>query len=419
MTRMRPLKSLISLAEAQRLIDGRVHTVETTEPVPLISACGRVLACDVAAPADVPGFDRAAMDGYAVRARDTFAAGTSSPVLMKLAGVVHAGQRAAVEVKAGECVQVATGAVMPRGADAVVMVENTETAEGGIQFFSRVAPGDNLSRAGTDIPAGRTVLQAGTVLAPSTVGVLASLGISDADVYTRPRVALLPTGGEVVPPSAELETGHVHDINTYTLGALVEANGGEAVVSDIAGDSVKDLSSALDAALGCDMVVLSGGSSVGERDLLVDVVTERGELLFHGIQVKPGKPTLFAVVDDKIVLGMPGYPTSCLLNGYVLLAPLVRKMARLPPAETLIRKARLSRRVVSALGRHQFLTVRLDGDVAHPAFKESGAITSMADADGYIEIPANTDLLDRDEEVEVVMFGHQDLRPQPAHRSNT
>jgi molybdenum cofactor synthesis domain-containing protein len=344
------------------------------------------------------------MDGYAVRAEDTFSAGDSSPALLELAGSVHAGENADTGVTVGRCVQIATGAIMPAGADAVVMVENTDSSDDGIQVFGRVPPGENVSRAGEDLASGSTVLKTGTALTPSSVGVIAALGLAEVDVYRRPDVAVLPTGGEVVPPGRELKPGQVHDINTFTLGSLVDENGGRAVLMDITGDDTEDLAAALDAALECDLVVLSGGSSVGERDLLVDVVGEKGELVFHGIQVKPGKPTLMAVINGKTVLGMPGYPTSCLLNGYVLLAPLVRKMARMPPLVPSKVRGKLSRRVLSSLGRHQFLTVRMEGDTVHPAFKESGAITSMADAHGYIEIPENVDLLDRDEEVEVVLF---------------
>lgn len=401
---MKPLKSLISLEEARKLLLDAARPIERTEEVLLLQAGGRVLAQGVVAGIDVPPFPRAAMDGYAVRAEDTFGAGDLRPVELPLIGVIHAGEEGREEVKKGTCIQVATGAPMPLGANAVVKVEDTELFGDKVRVYKPVHPGANLAPAGEDIRKGAEMLQPGSYLTPSKVGVLAALGISRLRVYARPSVAVIPSGSEVVEPGKSLGPGRIYDINSYTLAALIQENGGLPRVFPIMADEVVGLREALVEALAFDLVVISGGSSVGERDLLASVLDGMGEVIFHGIAVKPGKPTLLALVEGKPVLGMPGYPTSCLTNGYGLLVPMLRKMARLPDGEREPLRVPLARRVTSTIGRHQFLPVKLLKGQAVPVFKESGAITSMADADGYIEIPANVDLLERGEVVEVKLF---------------
>jgi molybdenum cofactor synthesis domain-containing protein len=226
----------------------------------------------------------------------------------------------------------------------------------------------------------------------------------DVDVYERPRIAILSTGNEVVDPGQPLGPGQIYDINQFTLSSIVEAHGGVPAVLPGAHDTLDSLSASLDAALAGDVLVFSGGSSVGERDLMLDLLLKRGDVLFHGVAVKPGKPTVFGRVDGRPVLGMPGYPTSCLSNGYMLLAPMVRRMARLPAHRPHVARVPLARRIVSTTGRHQFYTVRIIDGAAVPAFKASGDITSMAHADGYIEIPAHVDIVETGETVDVKLF---------------
>ncbi|MEM3086202.1 MAG: molybdopterin-binding protein [Halobacteria archaeon] len=403
---MRPLKALLSLEEALAALIGAARPLAATERVPLQEAGGRVLALDLVAPGDVPPFRRAAMDGYAVRARETFGASTQRPKKLRKVDEVHAGEAARVPVGPGECVQIATGAPMPEGADAVVMVEDTEAEGEAVSVYSALHPGANVSPAGEDIRKGTRVLAAGTLLDPSRVGVLAALGVAEAEVYRKPAVAILPSGNEVVPPGRALGAGEIHDVNTYTLSTLVAAHGGVAKVFPPVPDDSRSIREALSWALkGSDLVVATGGSSVGARDLMVEVLGSMGRILFHGIAVKPGKPTLAAVVEGKIALGMPGYPTSCLTNGYGMLVPLLRNIGRYPPWEPRVVRLPLARRVVSPVGRFQFLPVKVAGGKAVPVYKESGAITSMSEADGYVEIAANVDLVDRGEEVEVKLFG--------------
>jgi molybdenum cofactor synthesis domain-containing protein len=257
---------------------------------------------------------------------------------------------------------------------------------------------------GGDIKAGVVILKAGIVLDAGKVGVIASQGLSKIKVYEKPRIAVIPTGEEVVQSGKKLQPGQLYDINSHTISALVSASGGIPVRIDIAGDKAEELRAAVKEALKSDIVVLSGGSSVGERDLLVDVIDMWGEILFHGVQVKPGKPTIFAMIEGKPLMGMPGYPTSCLINSYLFLVPAIRKLAHLPSRSGDTVKAKLSRRIPGSTGRRQFLTVKLVGDEAVSVFKESGAITSIAEADGYIEIPENIDMLEKGQIVTVTLF---------------
>ncbi len=403
---MKPMKALISLEEGMRILLDIAQPLRRTERVPLLQASGRVLAEAIVAAADVPPFPRAAMDGYAVIAQDTFGAGNFNPARLRLIEVVHAADIAQSAVSAGGCIQVATGAPVPPGADAVVQFEDTEVeAEtGAVKVYTPVYPRQNISSRGKDIQAGQTVLGAEIGLDPSKIGVLAALGFTDVVVFARPIVAVIPSGNEIVAPGKPLTPGKIYDINSYTLAALVQDVGGTPQLFPIMQDTLEDVCRTLREALACDLVVLSGGSSVGERDVMVEAVESMGEVKFHGIAVKPGKPTLCGVIEGKLVLGMPGYPTSCLTNGYGLLAPALRKLAHLPEVRTGGLELPMARRYSSTTGRHQYLPVRIEGGEVAPVFKESGAITSMADAEGYIEIPANVDLVEKGERVLVKFF---------------
>jgi molybdopterin molybdotransferase len=403
---MKPMKALISLEEGMRILLDIAQPIRGVERIPLLQASGRVLAEPIVAAADVPPFPRAAMDGYAVIAADTFGAGNFNPVRLRLIEVVHAADIAQGAVTSGGCIQVATGAPVPPGADAVVQFEDTEVeAEAGaVKIYTPVYPRQNISSRGKDIQVGQTVLGAETRLDPSKIGVLAALGFTEIAVVAKPTVAVIPSGNEIVAPGESLTPGKIYDINSYTLAALVQDVGGAPRLFPIMKDTLEDVQRTLRDALACDLVVLSGGSSVGERDVMVEAVKSMGEVKFHGIAVKPGKPTLCGVIEGKLVLGMPGYPTSCLTNGYGLLAPALRKLAHLPALRTGGVELPMARRYTSTTGRHQYLPVRIEGGEVAPVFKESGAITSMADAEGYIEIPANVDLVEKGERVLVKFF---------------
>ena len=406
-TAMRPIRKTIPMEEALRIVLEAARPIERTARVGLPDAAGRVLAADVAAARDVPPFDRAAMDGYAVAAADTSGAGRQEPARLRCIESVHTGMVAERRLGPGECIQIATGAPMPDGADAVVMVEETARDADDVRVFAAVHPRQHVGRRGADIAAGATLLSAGDLLTPSRVGSIAALGIAEVSVYDRPRVGLVSTGNEIVEPGRPLGPGQIYDINRFTLGAVVAEHGGDPVPFPITADSLPALGAAVDEiiAQGTDILVFSGGSSVGERDLTLDVMREKGAVAFHGIAVKPGKPTAFGHVGRTPVLGMPGYPTSCLSNAYLLLVPFLRLVARLPPHRMRTVRVPAAHRFVSAPGRHQFYTVRIVDGAAVGAFKASGDITSMSQADGYVEIPLRTDVIEAGEPVEVALFG--------------
>jgi molybdopterin molybdotransferase len=411
---MRPITETVLFEDALQIVLKEAAPVTRTEIVPLSEADGRVAARDVTASVDVPPFDRAAMDGYAVVAADTFGVGTQAAKPLTCVDRVFTGQVPARGIASGECIEIATGAPMPAGADAVVMVEETErdrTDPNLIRIMTPVYPRQNVGRRGADITSGQTVVSREQVLNPSRIGALAATGVTAIEVFARPSIAILSTGNEIVPPGQPLGPGQIYDVNRFTLEAVIGRHGGTTAILPIAADTVEELSDALMGARAHDVVVFSGGSSVGERDLILDVLRRQGDVLFHGVAVKPGKPTIFGrIASDSAqgrptpVFGMPGYPTSCLSNAYMMLVPFVRKMARLPRWEPATVEAPLARRIVSTTGRHQFYTVRLVDGRAEPAFKASGDITSMAHADGYIEIPAQTDVVEAGTLVTVKLF---------------
>jgi molybdopterin molybdotransferase len=284
------------------------------------------------------------------------------------------------------------------------MVEETGRVEDAIEIYAAARPGQNIGRRAADIAKRDVVIRRGDVLTPSRVGALAAIGCTEALVFAQPRVALVSTGNEVVEPGTALQPGHIYDVNRFTLSAIVTLHGGVAEAHQPAADSLDALLRAIDECAAADLVVFSGGSSVGERDLLVDAIAQRGTMIFHGIAVRPGKPTAFAMIGEMPFFGMPGNPTSCLSNAYILLVPYLRAMARLPVHAPRTIDARLGKRIASAVGRHQFYTVTLQDGVAYPAFKGSGDITSLSQADGYIEIPANQDVVEEGEQVVVTLF---------------
>jgi molybdenum cofactor synthesis domain-containing protein len=409
---MRPFTDTLPFDKSLCLVQAEARPTTRTERVPLSGADGRVLVAAVRAAIDVPPFDRAAMDGYAVVAADTTAASPSAPVALDLAGRLFTGEMASVQVTPGTCVEIATGAPLPPGADAVVMVEHTRVrqVDGGQAVHSRVeihhavTPRQHVGPRGGDIMAGHVVLEAGTVLTPARIGVLAALGCTGIEVYARPRVAILCTGDEVIDPGESLGPGQLYNVNRFTLEALVRRHGGEPVALPTSRDSIRALSDTIARAGGCDILVFSGGSSVGERDLVIDALRQHGEVVFHGVAIKPGKPTVFGRIGDAPVLGLSGYPTSCLSNGHLFLVPLLRTTARLPAWEPRQVTVPLARRISSAVGRVQFYMVRIINGQAEPAFKASGDITSMANADGYVTVDAATELLESGTQVAVTLY---------------
>lgn len=401
---MRPIRHTISIAEATRLVLQAAAPIERTEQIGVAGADGRVTARTIVATADVPPFDRAMMDGFAVIADDTIGAGRATPSTLECIGTVYTGEMPSRGIMRGQCLQIATGAPLPDGATAVVMVEETERSGDAVRVLSPVSPRQHVAQRGADLQSGQVVLERGAHLTPARLGALAAAGVVEIEVYARPTVAILSTGNELVEPGTPLAPAQIYDINRYTLAAVAAAHGATAVTLPTAPDALDELTHALEQAAVADVVLFSGGSSVGDKDLILDVIARAGVVLFHGIAVKPGKPTIFGQVGGTPIFGMPGNPTSCLSNAYLLLIPLLRRIARLPEYRPHTIRAPLARRIVSTTGRHQFYTVRLVEGAVMPAFKSSGDITSMSQADGYIEIPADVGILEAGEPVEIKLF---------------
>ncbi len=400
----RPGRQLVGVEQARAILRVHGEPVTRVETVALDLADQRVLAQTLVASHDVPQFARSMMDGFAVRAVDTVGATRDQPKTLHLVERIYSGRAPIDSVTPGTCAGVATGAPMPAGADAVVMVEHTATSGETVSVFHEVAPRLHVGRAGSDLVAGEIAVTEGTVLSPARLGVIAALGLERVEVFQRPRVAILSTGDEIVAPGGALGPAQIFDSNTAALSAAIRLNGGEPVIAPRTGDHVEALTAAFRRCLGEDVVLFSGGTSVGERDYLLEIIAASGTVHFEGLLLKPGKPTVFATVDGRPVFGMPGNPVSCLTNAYLLVAPLLRRMAHLPPALDRTVLARLASPVESPAGRHQIYPVRLGGAEAIPVFKGSGEITSLARADGYFEIPSEVERVEAGSVVEVTLF---------------
>jgi len=380
--------------------------------VALDEAGGLALAEDVVSKLDVPPFDRASVDGYAVHASDTFGVGEDSPVRLECVGRLPAGAWLRVELRAGECLEIATGAPLPRGADAVVMVEHAVVRKNIVKVYRAVAPGENVARRGSEVKRGATVLRAGQRLSSPSIGTLAAIGFKKVKVYKRPRVAVISSGAELRAPGSRLGRGQVYDVNGLAICRAIEECGGEAEYLGIARDRPSQIAGLVRKGLsGSDVVVISGGSSAGARDIVPSVVDSLGRpgVIVHGLALKPGKPTFIAVIRGKPVFGLPGYPVSALIIFDQLIAPQLRRMAGLSQLERRTVRAKLSMKILSARGRREFVPVELvrgsEGLSARPILKGSGAITVLSEADGYIEVPLEEEIIGEGKIVEVVLFG--------------
>jgi molybdopterin molybdotransferase len=378
------------------------------EAVPIERALGRVVAIDVTAADAMPGFARSTVDGFAVRATDTYGASEGLPSYLSLVGAVRMGAAPTVDVASGTCVSVPTGAVIPDGADSVVMVEYTaETMQGTIEVTRPVAPGAGLVGADEDVRPGAVLIRAGRPLRAAELGLLAAAGVITIHVHARPKVAIISTGDEVVPPSTtKLAAGQVRDATASALVGLTLEAGGEPVIAGIVPDDRGALESALRHALGfADLVVISAGSSVGARDETAGAVGALGTIWCHGLAIKPGKPTLLAECAGVPVLGLPGNPLSALVVFRMIGTPVVWRLAgsETPPPEPSTR-AHLSRGVPSAAGRLDIIQIEMRNGLAEPVFGPSALLSVLTRADGYIVVPEPATGLDGGIEVEVVLY---------------
>ena len=404
-----------SPSEARALLDRSTASLDT-ETVALAAGLGRVAATPIHSPIELPEFTRSVVDGYAARAQDTFGASPTSPAYLKVVGEVPMGQAATVAVGAGEAVKVATGGMIPDGADAMVMVEYTEAVGGDeslIEVTRAAAPGDAIVRHGDDLQRGALIVKAGRRLRAQDLGALAGVGHTEVEVYRRPRVAVIPTGDEIVPADQTPRPGEVRDINTDALSAVVTVAQAEPKLYPIVRDDPDALRQTLsDAIETTDLALIAGGSSVGTRDWTLDVLMERpgAELLMHGISIRPGKPVIVVALGEQLVFGLPGNPVSALIVFQQFVAPYLRRLSgetsRLP-GRPLVR-ARLTASYGSDPGKEDYVRVQVretaDGYVAEPLLGKSTLIMTMVEGDGIIIVPENLEGLEAGAEVDVHLF---------------
>ena len=400
-------------SEALEVLLSRLQARPRTERIPTALATGRVLRTAVVSPEDLPAWPRATMDGYSVRARDTFGATEGLPAYLEVVGEVPMGQEPRVSVGPGQAARAFTGGLLARDADAVVMVEHTQAVDDGtIEVLRPVAPGENVVQPGEDVRRGEEVLPAGHLLRPQDVGALLALGITTVEVAQRPRVAVISTGDELVPPEESPGPGRIRDVNTYTVTALVEAAGGRVSRTWLLPDDFQAQRRAASEALEtADLLVFSAGSSVSARDMTAQVIAGLGSpgVLVHGISIRPGKPTIVGLVEGRPVFGLPGNPVSAMVVFDLLVRPTLYRLAGCPtPPEPPTTSARLARDVPSATGREDYVPVRLadgpDGPVADPVFGKSNLIFTLVRSQGLVRVPLDRSGLYAGEEVPVRLF---------------
>jgi len=400
-TGVKEFRKLVTMDEARNIIeslDVRSSPIE----IDIENATGCVLAKDIISEVDVPPFTRASMDGYAVCAPDTYQAREDRPIRLKLVGSIPAGLNTDIHIGEGEAVEISTGAVMPAGADSVVMVEYTHIDK-DLYVHRPVSINENVMHAGSDIMIGERVLKKGTLLTARETGVLASIGKKTASVL-RLNVGIISTGNELAEPGCELGEGEIYDINSFSLFCAVKECGGTPIRYEIVKDNENEITKTLKkAAKGCDIILTSGSTSAGSGDIMYRIIGKNGAVLAHGIDIKPGKPAIIGKVFGKPVFGLPGYPASSLTIFNEFVAPLIRKITG-KKEERLQTKAKMAVRIRSE-GRSQLLPVGIVRNVAYPVEKGSGAITTLSEADGFIKIPGNVEMIDAGELVDVTLFG--------------
>jgi len=385
------------------------------ETVPLSEALGRVVSREMTAREDLPEFPRATMDGYAVKAKDTFGATEGLPILLEVGGEVLMGQAPAVNVRPGTAVRISTGGMLPEGADAVVMIEYCHDLDDQtIEVCRAVSPLENTISPGDDLKKGTVLFEKGSILRPQDLGLLAGLGMGEVTVYRRPKVAIISTGDEIVPIHQRPEPGQVRDINSYTLSSFCAQAGAIPLFMGLCRDSVTELRALVARGLEtADTLLISGGSSVGARDLTVKVLEsfDDMELLVHGISISPGKPTIIARIGQKAVFGLPGHAASAMVVAEIFLTPFLAGLAGDAKAYEdgyFYAHAELTRNVESASGRDDYIRVKLDKRAgrlfAEPVFGKSGLISTLVEADGLVKIDRNTEGLYQGQIVPVLLF---------------
>lgn len=405
---MHEFMPLIPVSEALGIWTSLFHSERVSEEVSLMDALGRVTSRPVVSPENLPGFARSTVDGYAVASRDTFGASEGLPALLNLAGEVSIGREAGFALMRGHAAWVPTGGMIPSGSDAVVMLEHTETLGDIVQAARAVAPGENVLGPSEDVAQGSVAIAAGRRLGPGEIGLMAALGLTVVPVVRRPRVTVLSTGDEIVPAENRPAPGQVRDINRYTVSALVIQGGGAVIRAELLGDDPDALTAFVaKAATDSDLIVLSGGSSVGNRDFTLQAINRAGTpgVVIHGVAIRPGKPTVLGVVSGVPVLGLPGHPASAMIAWRLFGRPALDAASGTSSPVLFTLRARLAKNLPSAAGREDFYRVRLiasgEGWQAEPVLGKSGLISTMSGIDAILRIPPESEGLQAGDTVEV------------------
>lgn len=381
------------------LYEEKIETIKTKD------SYNRILAKDLNAQINLPPFDKVLKDGYAIKAEDSFGASEENPKKLKIIDSIGAGTSSKKTLEKGEAIEIATGAPVPNGADCLIMVEFTEKDGQDVYLLEAGTPNQNIAKKGSDIEKGKAMLKKYMELSAEKVGVLSANGLVDVDVIKKPVVGVISTGNELLKEGETFDLARIYDANMNSVISAVKSCGGEAKSMGISRDNYDELKSLLSKAVEeTDIVICSGGTSAGEGDVLRDVLEDLGKIHIHGISVKPGKPTLIGEINQKLVIGLPGNPTAALIVFYVFIAKNIRKLTKTDSKKIKTKEAKISMRYHPPQGRLEYLLVKLDDDIANPILKDSGAITALAEADGYIKVGKNTEMVQEGSEVLVYLF---------------
>ena len=397
--------NVITVEEAIEILKNNFSKITKAETVYIDEAVGRITTENIESGENVPSFSRSTMDGYALCAADTYGSGESMPAMLDIAGEILMGERAEITLERGKCVKISTGGMLPDGADAVIPVENTDEDCGMCLTYKSVSPFENVTKKGDDIKHGECIIKKGTVLSPAHIGLLASVGKSAVSVVRHPAVGIISTGNEIIGIDEKLTEGKIREVNSHLLSALCRSYGCEVKFFGTVKDEYDEILSAVKAALSeSDIVLISGGSSAGAKDMTVKVIEAVGEVFAHGLAMKPGKPTIIGRADGKAVFGLPGHPAAC----YFVTEIIVKRLIDILLGRNEKNKSktyRTAENISSNHGREEYICVKTDDETAVPVYGKSGLLSTLCESDGYIRIDRNREGLKKGEAVEVFPFG--------------
>lgn len=396
--------NVITVEEAIKILKDNFCTSSQTETVYLDEAFGRITAEDIFSAEDVPSFSRSTMDGYALSASDTYGSGESMPAMLDIKGEILMGECTDTPIKNGECFKISTGGMLPVGADAVIPVENTDEDNGVCLIYKSVSPFENVTKKGDDIKIGECVVKKGTYLSPAHIGLLASVGKSKINVIKKPTVGIISTGNEIIGFNEKLTDGKIREVNSHQLSALCRSYGCEAKLYGTVKDEYKAIVSAVETAVNeCDIVLISGGSSAGTKDMTVNVIEKIGTVFAHGLAMKPGKPTIIGKVRGKAVFGLPGHPAACYFVTEIIVKQLINILFG-KNDKSVTQKLILSENISSNHGREEYICIKTDSEAAVPVYGKSGLMSVLCEADGYIKIGRNCEGLKKGDTVNFYPF---------------